>query len=77
MMDTVIIANAYGERFVVSKSLIDCLKERQPFLPTCQHYKELLDLIHMNTGESYDKLREEYCDYTYEMHAEFFRFFDG
>lgn len=62
-----------GDKFLISQSLLDCIKEKQPFLPTCMHYKELLELEVNSTGRPIDEVREERGEWTYADWAKFFR----
>ena len=40
----------------MSQSLKSCMKSDN--LPTCQHYRELLEIAHKKTGLNYSNLRE-------------------
>ena len=55
----------------MTDSLMKCLKERLDLLPTCKHYRELLDTAHAKTGIFYSTLRSAMGLYTYAQWATF------
>ena len=72
-MDCVIIVRPRARRLCLSRSLYDCLMQSQPFLPTCMHYAELLDITKANYGIPLDRLRDKCGEWTYVDWAKFFR----
>ena len=65
MIDYVAIDNANGDKFFISVSLFECLESMQPFIPTCSHYKTLLEIESRSTGVPVNQLREGRGEWTY------------
>ena len=51
----------------MSESLLYCLGNGLNKLPTCDHYSELISIIHNLTGWDYDDIRNKYGEYTYDQ----------
>ena len=51
----------------MSESLLDCLGNRSDILPTCEHYSELISLLHRYTGWDYDDIRNRFGEFTYKQ----------
>lgn len=51
----------------MSESLLHCLGYGYKVLPTCDHYRELIELYSSETGEDFDEIREKYGQYTYDQ----------
>lgn len=55
----------------MTKSLNACLNARVGLLPSCVHYRELLNIAHAETSVNYDTLRDVTGSYTYAQWAQF------
>lgn len=50
----------------MSESLLRCLGNMYDTIPTCEHYSELISLLHGYTGWDYDEIRDNYGHLTYK-----------
>ena len=50
----------------MSESLLNCLGNMYDVLPTCDHYRELISLLHNLTGWDYDNIRKQFGEFTYK-----------
>ena len=51
----------------MEKTLSNALLFGGDVLPTCKHYADLLDLLHIRTGMDYETMRDKYGLYTYKQ----------
>mgnify|MGYP007122099444 CR=1 FL=1 len=51
----------------MSESLLHALGYMYETLPTCDHYRELISILHNLTGWDYDDIRNKYGEYTYRQ----------
>ena len=51
----------------MSESLLHCLGYEYEALPSCDHYRELISLLHNFTGWDYDEIRDHFGEFTYKQ----------
>lgn len=51
----------------MSESLLNCLGNMYETLPTCDHYRELISLLHGLTGWDYNDIRNRFGEFTYKQ----------
>lgn len=50
----------------MSESLLNCLGYNCETQPTCDHYRELISILHNLTGWDYDNIRNHFGEFTYK-----------
>ena len=46
--------------------MLNCLGNMLDVLPTCDHYRELISLLHNLTGWDYENIRDHFGGFTYK-----------